>query len=109
MLPIVFEGTVGFLKSDYFKGGLVTANPVMIYNANAIPDLLAGLRMSVFGKKTVQQYNLRSFFFQLNSINITYFEWKNNKKQAICVLNSNFKDDMKLWNGYEFRRLQEWW
>ena len=110
MLPIVHQGAVDFLDSNHFADSLAR---IVVTNADhdLIPDLLwesADWRISVFGKKTVQKYNVHSFFFQLLATKILSFEWKNNTKEVRCVRTRDESGrllfrDRASWDGFKFR------
>ena len=101
------------MGSKHFKDALREANPITHLNANAILETFGKMkyvdwRKDVFGKKTVHQYNVRSFFFQLVATKILSFEWTHNATEVNYVITKDgngvvtFKD-VRSWNGFEFR------
>ena len=109
MLPIVHEGAVRFLDSFHFSENLPFA--LTRDNAEEFVDLLwlsPDWRRDVFGVKTVQKYNVHSFFFQLIATNILSFQWSNVKREVVCVLTrgSGKKyrfQEVPAWEGFHFR------
>ena len=89
MLPIVYEGAVLSLATEYFKVELAKSSPIDFSKVEALPAILsksADLRKMVFGIKTASGYNIHVFFFQLVASKILEFEWTNNQKEIICGL-----------------------
>ena len=63
---------------------------------------------NVFGVKSVQRYNVHSFFLQLVAKRIISFQWENSQSQVSIVLNrddnDNFVyDNIASWEGFTFR------
>ena len=110
MLPIVYDGALEFLESEYFS-----AKETMLYCINHdvhndMPNKLwesADWRKAVFGIKTVTKYDINAFFFQLIGTKILYVEWTNTTSALVCVFGTD--DDGKLiyklplnWKGFKF-------
>jgi superfamily II DNA or RNA helicase len=116
MLPVMYDGVMTFLASDHFRLGLHEANPVTMSNAGEITQLLTSFpdyRKMVFAVKTVPNYCVDAFLFQLVASKILTFNQviKKGKKEIQCAL---AKDDnekylyknIKYWSGFEFRARQ---
>ena len=84
---------------------------VSFETANDLPSVLwdsPDWRKSVFGIKSVQRYNVHSFFLQLVAKRIISFQWENSQSQVSIVLNrddnDNFVyDNIASWEGFTFR------
>ena len=112
ILPVVFEGAVEFLDSDYFLGRHNMPYPLTHETTHDMTNKLwesNDWRTKVFGLKSVKKYNVHSFFFQLIGAGILTFKWANNKSEVTCVLAKDKKGLLKhksvnSWKGFYFRR-----
>ena len=78
LLPIVYEGAVEFLESEYFAGLDFMPYSVTHDEPEAVTDRLwnsGDFKKNIFGKKSVTKYNVNAFFFQLVATGILIFEW----------------------------------
>ena len=111
MLPIVYEGALAFLESEYFS-----ARETMPYRItyDAYDDMTnklwesADWRKNVFGVKTVTKYNVNAFFFQLIGTRILSFEWTNASTGLVCVFGTDVNNQFLYkqphsWKGFTFR------
>ena len=77
MLPVVYEGVVEFLDSEYFSAREFMPYPIVHDDVDAMPNRLwesADWKKKVFGIKEVSKYNVNAFFFQLVGTGILTFE-----------------------------------
>ena len=97
MFPVIYEGALTFLESECFS-----ARETMPYRINHdayddMPNKLwesADWRKLVFRVKTVTEYNINAFFFQLIGTKILLFKRTNVTTGLVCVFDTN--DDEKL-------------
>ena len=116
LLPVVYNGAMTFLGSDHLRIGLLDKLPMTRDNSNNITETLLvypDFRRMGFGLKTIQKYNIDSFFFQLVASNIILFE-KNNKREVLCMLAKNSKGnhtykELRYWSGFGFRSARQVW
>ena len=112
ILPVVFEGAIEFLESDYFSGKHTMPYPIFHETTNDMTNKLwesNDWRNKVFGIKSVKKYNVHSFFFQLVGAGILTYKWASNKSEVTCSLareqNGKLKhQSMNNWKGFYFRQ-----
>ena len=108
--PIVYEGAIAFLKSSYLNDN-IRSMTITFANPNALTSILwdsGDWRKQVFGKKSVQRYNVNSFFAQLVAKRIITFQWDQKDNEISPVLGRADNDEfiynnIASWEGFTFR------
>ena len=111
LLPIVYEGAVEFLQSEYFSGVNFMPYSVTHEEPESVTDRLwnsGDYKKKIFGKKSVTKYNVNAFFFQLVATGILTFEWNNTETKVVCTLGTDDNEIFKykntiFWKGFNFR------
>ena len=106
ILPIIYQGALDFLASK--RVGDKLPFELDHENGGELIDLLDNnWLLRIFGKVSVNKYNVSSFWFQLIATGIVTFEWKG-KDKLLCVLARDDSDrflyeDILRWEGFLFR------
>ncbi len=107
-LPVIYEGVVEFLRSRRLQEALCQSITV-----NECDRLLDTLRkdkdwlLKIFGKITVQKYNITAFFLQMIGVRFIIFETRGDA-EVVGVIAQNDEglfhyEDKYNWEGIEFR------
>ena len=111
MLPVVYEGAQQFWDNEHLWTGLQLCNPLSFENVQQLPSLLsdhADYCKMVFGVKTVSNYRVDAFFFQLFASKC--FAFNMNKKSEVTIALAKYDNriglynNVKYWDGFEFWR-----
>ena len=98
MLPIIYEGAVDFLDSEYFSGQDFMPYTITQNDKERIPNRLwesADYKKKIFGFTNVAKYNANAFFFQLVATGILTFNWVNANKTVIYRFGKNINNVIK--------------
>mmetsp|Transcript_13705 Transcript_13705/g.23332 ORF Transcript_13705/g.23332 Transcript_13705/m.23332 type:complete len:186 (+) Transcript_13705:890-1447(+) len=109
--PIVYEGTLEFLESEYFCGEGFMPYKISHDNYDNVPNRLADSadwKKKVFGLKMVPKYKVNAFFFQLIGSGILSFWWGHSSEEIVCEFGTDNNDrlkykNIKYWRGFTFR------
>ena len=109
MLPIVLEKTQAFLRSALFAKKYRT-NELTFNNMDKVPNILWDSKdwiEDIFAKKTVYQYNVFSFFFQLIATKILSIDYEGKDGVRFELTRGQgdqfLYEDVSAWKGFEFR------
>ena len=109
MLPIVLEQAQKFLRSALFANKY-RINELTFKNMDEVPNILWGSKdwiEDIFAKKTVKQYNVFSFFFQLIATKILSIDYEGNDGVRFVLTRGQqdqfLYEDVSAWKGFEFR------
>ena len=109
MLPIVLEQAQKFLRSALFANKY-RINELTFKNMDEVPNILWDSKdwiEDIFAKKTVYQYNVFSFFFQLIATKILSIDYEGNDGVRFVLTRGQqdqfLYEDVSAWKGFEFR------